>query len=259
MEDPRPGLTGSAVALLTVVWLVGSGTVVGWNASRSQATEQVEIAPIPWERIEVEPAPVELPAQIVFATEIHPSTGEATDPALSFAPDATVAFSAWLGAPVGVETVTLELDRIPVDGTAKVSVWESRPLEVNARARFVMGELPVDAIAEEHGLGIYRLEVHRDRAWLAVGAIQIGSVPAELRIFAEARSVNFAAGEHIGLRFDDAGEVLAKKPYTLGSPSTAHASAAGRFGDQEYLMIVDGVWAGHWLPVSESVQLAPGA
>jgi len=257
MEDPRPGLTGSAVALLTVVWLVGSGAVVGWNASRSQASEQVELAPIPWERIEVEPAPARLPAQIVFATDIRPSTGEAIDPALSFAPDATVAFTVWLGVPVGVATVTLELDRIPVDGSAKVPVWNGRPLDVNTRARFVIGELPVDAIAAEQGLGIYHLEVHRDRTRLAVGTFQIGSVPAELRIFTEARPVTFAAGEHSGLRFDDAGEVLAEKPYSLGGPSTLSATASGRFGEQEYVLIASGARAGYWFAVSERVQLAP--
>jgi Subtilase family/Bacterial Ig-like domain len=63
------------------------------------------------------------------------------------------------------------------------------------------------------------------------------------------RTVAFAAGSHVGYRFDSAGNVTASKAATLPSASGAlagtRATIAGRPG--HWLAITNGIWAGYWI------------
>src|SRR5439155_12428988 len=72
--------------------------------------------------------------------------------------------------------------------------------------------------------------------------------------FTRLRAVAFAAGTHTGYKFNAAGSVIAHKTYTLGRASSAHANAQALIGSStSYLRIVDGIWAGYWVPIGAGV------
>jgi glucose/arabinose dehydrogenase len=74
--------------------------------------------------------------------------------------------------------------------------------------------------------------------------------------FTRLRSVLFAAGSHTGYKFNANGAVVAHKTATLGRGSSAHASAQALIGSSaSYLLIVDGIWAGFWVPIATGVGL----
>jgi len=74
--------------------------------------------------------------------------------------------------------------------------------------------------------------------------------------FTRLRAVAFAAGTHTGYKFNAAGSVIAHKTYTLGRASSAHANAQALIGSStSYLRIVDGIWAGYWVPIGAGVGL----
>lgn len=259
MGEFRSGGAGSAIALLTVAWLVASGAVVAMNMSGAEPIAEGELTPAPEQSDEpmAAPTPAPLPADLVFASAVDPETGMPIDPALNFSADSSVAFAAWVGVPVAVGEVQLSLARLPLNGGEPGVVWEGEPQQVDPDRPFVAGELPARAIADAHGTGTYRLEVFRGDERLAIGAFQIGAAaPQQIVVFAEPRTVSLAGGTHTGVRFNDAGEVTAELARALERGSSAHARARAVFGSQPYLLIHDGIWAGYWLPVSDSVQLS---
>ncbi len=262
MGEFRSGGAGSAIAVLTVAWLVASGAVVAMNMSGAEPRAPVaegEATPAAEQSAEPMPAPTPapLPANLVFASAFDGETGMPIGPALNFSADSSVAFAAWVGVPVAVGEVQLNLARLPLNGSEPGVVWEREPQQVDPDRPFVAGELPARAIADEHGTGTYRLEVFRGEERLAVGAFQIeAAAPQQIVIFAEPRTVGLAGGTHTGVRFNEAGEVTAELARTLERGSWAHARARAVFGSQPYLLIDDGIWAGYWLPVSGSVQLS---
>jgi len=74
--------------------------------------------------------------------------------------------------------------------------------------------------------------------------------------FTRLRAVSFAAGTHTGYQFNAAGTVIAHKTYTLGRASSAHSNAQALIGSStSYLRIVDGIWAGYWVPIGGGVGL----
>jgi spore germination protein YaaH len=78
---------------------------------------------------------------------------------------------------------------------------------------------------------------------------------SEITTFSPARLVWFAAGTWTGYRFDSAGHVIASKRYTLSRSSWASAGAQAIINGRTYLAIINGVWAGYWLPASSSIVL----
>ena len=74
--------------------------------------------------------------------------------------------------------------------------------------------------------------------------------------FTRLRLVSFGAGTHTGYRFNAAGAVIAHKTGTLLRASSAHGSAQALIGSTtSYLLIVDGIWAGYWVPIGTGVGL----
>jgi glucose/arabinose dehydrogenase len=74
--------------------------------------------------------------------------------------------------------------------------------------------------------------------------------------FTRLRVVSFAAGTHTAYKFNASGTVVAHKTSTLARASSAHASAQALIGSStSYLLIVDGVWAGYWVPIGSGVGL----
>lgn len=53
---------------------------------------------------------------------------------------------------------------------------------------------------------------------------------------------------YIGYRFDSAGRLTATKAATLAMAGAVHADRAAVIGGRRYVRIVDGAWAGYWMP-----------
>ncbi len=71
----------------------------------------------------------------------------------------------------------------------------------------------------------------------------------------EPRAVVFAAGTYTGVQVDGNGAVTDEKPYELTKASGASAVAFSMLNGTPHLLISNGVWAGHWIPVSEGMTL----
>jgi hypothetical protein len=81
-----------------------------------------------------------------------------------------------------------------------------------------------------------------------------GGISAEVP-FAPARTVTFAAGTYTGYTFDGAGVVTGLKTETLLRSSSASADRRAIINGRPYLGIVNGIWAGYWVPESSSTVL----
>jgi hypothetical protein len=77
----------------------------------------------------------------------------------------------------------------------------------------------------------------------------------DLTFYATRRMLAFSAGTYTGYRFSSAGSVLATKRYTLASSSSASADRQAVVNGRTYAYIVNGVWAGYWMPVGGGVTL----
>ncbi len=66
------------------------------------------------------------------------------------------------------------------------------------------------------------------------------------------------AGTHTGYRFYSTGSVSATRSYTLSRNSSAGVSRRAVINGKWYLYVVNGIWAGYWIPESGSVY-TPGA
>jgi subtilisin family serine protease len=112
------------------------------------------------------------------------------------------------------------------------------------------------------GLAGYWLQAS-SRAYLKSGALPAADASVQLvptsPIFSPKQRVAFAAGKHIGYRFSTAGTVLSTRPMTLGAASGASSikrmALPGQSG--QWLYIVDGGLAGHWIRESTSAFLRP--
>jgi uncharacterized protein YkwD len=96
--------------------------------------------------------------------------------------------------------------------------------------------------------GIYSVMVFVDLCTAPSGTTF--SVLVGARELDPARRVVLLAGTHTGYRFDDAGAVAATKRYDLPRASGASTSMRALIGGRPYLRIVDGIWAGYWIPES---------
>jgi len=76
---------------------------------------------------------------------------------------------------------------------------------------------------------------------------------AELVTYSPARRVAFQAGAHTGYRFNSTWQVSATKTYTLAASSSASADRWAVINGRAYVYIVNGVWAGYWMPMGSGV------
>ena len=86
-------------------------------------------------------------------------------------------------------------------------------------------------------------------------SVYLPGVSAETT-FTPARTVSFAAGSYTGYRFDRSGNVTARKAASLARSSGASASKRAIINGRSYLLIVNGIWEGYWIPVSSSTVLS---
>jgi spore germination protein YaaH len=78
---------------------------------------------------------------------------------------------------------------------------------------------------------------------------------AEQVSYSPVRSVSFAVGTYTGYRFSSSWAVTATKPYTLSTASSASTSRWAVINGRGYAYIVNGVWAGYWLPTGGGVTI----
>ena len=76
---------------------------------------------------------------------------------------------------------------------------------------------------------------------------------AELVMYNPPRSTAFQAGTYTAYRFNSAWAVSATKSYTLARSSSASADRWAVINGRAYVLIVDGIWAGYWMPVGGGV------
>jgi hypothetical protein len=77
----------------------------------------------------------------------------------------------------------------------------------------------------------------------------------DLTYYATRRTVALSAGSHTGYRFSSTGSVTASKRYTLLSSSGASADRQAVVNGRTYAYVVNGVWAGYWMPLGGGVTL----
>jgi hypothetical protein len=111
---------------------------------------------------------------------------------------------------------------------------------------------------------------HRDYASTACpGAVLYGQLPA-IRVdvaaqmnvwpgqtFNPPRTLIFAAGTYVGRTFSSTGVIIASKPYTLASTSSAPTDQSSTIPLQSgsWYYVTAGVWAGYWVQASSGITL----
>jgi hypothetical protein len=116
--------------------------------------------------------------------------------------------------------------------------------------------VPVSDLIGDGAGGIHRLTVSWNGAVLAEEHLALAAAqPTGVAVFDEPRTVRIDAGRHAGRRFDAGGSVTAKKVRRAGRGSNAEAVAYARFNGTAHVLVVDGRWARHWLPLGEGVRL----
>jgi hypothetical protein len=76
---------------------------------------------------------------------------------------------------------------------------------------------------------------------------------AEQVNYSPAHTVSFLAGTYTGYRFTSAWAVSSSKRYTLASSSSASTSSWAVINGRGYAYILNGVWAGYWVPTGGGV------
>ena len=152
-------------------------------------------------------------------------------------------------------TISVTLTRLSDDGTLQSAEPISIPVtpDSDGMARV---STSVEALTTELGAGIYRLGLFWEGERIGGTDVALGqSQPSSIAIFSEPRVVSFAAGKHVGIRVNAAGETKNRKPYTLTKSSGAPAGAYAQFSGTPHVLVTEGLWAGYWIPLSDTVTL----
>ena len=160
---------------------------------------------------------------------------------------------------------------LPIDEATVVGVTASR-MRLNGAVRH--GELstytvlpgadgaatvgaPVTDLIGDGGGGIYQVTVTWNGAVLAEEHLALAAEqPTGVAVFDEPRLVRITPGRHTAVRFDASGSVHAEKTRRIrGSGRTFEAIAYARFDGRAHVLIGDGRWARHWMPLGDGVRL----
>ncbi|MDP9272345.1 MAG: hypothetical protein M3O93_02250, partial [Chloroflexota bacterium] len=74
-------------------------------------------------------------------------------------------------------------------------------------------------------------------------------------IFGVARKVTFSAGTYTAYRFDSSGHVTTSRRASLPRSSSAAATSRAVINGRAYVSIMNGIWAGYWMPLGGGVAL----
>jgi len=107
------------------------------------------------------------------------------------------------------------------------------------------------------GRWLYLLTGPFGRGWVRESANDRLAGETERTTYATPVTISLRIGTHTGYRFDAAGGVLATKTIRLAAAGTTNAGARAIINGRPYLLVVDGAWAGYWMPES-TVAFRPG-
>lgn len=91
------------------------------------------------------------------------------------------------------------------------------------------------------------------RMWLPESALLWTTGETERLNVPGTTRLAFAAGTHVGYRFDTAGTVVATRSVRLYSASGANTSARAVINGRWHWLVTNGIWAGYWVRESASV------
>lgn len=234
--------SGFVLVAILVLWVVGvAAAVSGIELGDGDAPAAEPTTPAASPR-----APAEIPTQLVLR-------GAGTDG--SFAADSTIVYEAWIGTPIGVDSLDVRVARLSPE---PYSVSRRLTVEVDPAAVELRGELPAGELLGELGPGAYVVAVYlEDDSLLAGGALRLAtSVPDEVEVFLGWRDVQLAAGSHVGYRFDAEGSVSSEQSLDLTEATTVPANLRAVFSGQAYFLVVQGALEFYWLPENERAMLA---
>jgi hypothetical protein len=83
--------------------------------------------------------------------------------------------------------------------------------------------------------------------------------PPVIETYVPTRLLQFAAGTHVGRKFNSVGAVIGSKPHTLAHSSWSFTTQKIQIPNQagNWFYVTAGVWEGYWLPESAAVALGP--
>ncbi len=236
-SEPVSGVSGSSLQLTS------GGSVLSASVTYDAAARRATLDP-------TAPLPTGATVAIVVRGGIRDAAGNAvgtgsttfgTAPGIAYAPFRTTAFLAgrYTGWVVGAD------GRLSSPKTFSLGRTSSAP----AGQRATLPNLPGRWLHIEAGIWAGRWDRESTGAHL-FGEAERVSLPT-------GTSVGFSAGTHVGYTFDARGNVTGTRSYRLTKSSAAGSDARAIINGAPYLRIVNGVWAGYWLPESTSVYV-PG-
>ncbi len=245
---------GYAVAVMFILAVIGAWWAFGNFETASQAAAESAAAASSPTAV---PTPAELPQELAVGTAVAVSD-QVEEAQFHFERGDTVAFSAWLGQPADVEEVQVALLRLDPSGFAPTG--DAQPFPVDPNALAINGTMPASAVLDGAGPGTYLLDVKfptGDQIGYAAFQVEVSEPESVDYFVGGAQQVLIAAGSHTGVQLDADGNVTQQKEAPLGHGSSAPSTFRAVFGGQPYLFISEGLWAGFFLPESETVSRAP--
>lgn len=259
---PREAIVTSSTPSLPFVMLAGGILIMITTILLLNQPERAEVAAPPAEggavvsaAASAEPQPAPGAAGAAISAIVHPAgSGGPLQLGPALPPGASVVLTVTLPEP-GVTNVVVEHARLAADGALQAAEPLTLAALPDTDGRATV-EIPVAALIHDHGAGLYRIRlVWNDQVIGRTDAAVNLHQPAGVAIFEAPRDVVFEAGTYTGVEVNARGRTIGQKPFTLGNPSGADAIAYGVFNGQGHVLIMNGVWAGHWMPLSESVRL----
>ena len=238
-SEPVNGVTGATFQLVN-----GSGSQVAstvtWDAAAGRAT-MTPSAP--------------LRSNATFTVTLGPGVHDiAGNPmpaqSWSFRTAPGQAFSPWRRLNVLPGTTTGY--QVVADGRliSALTVTFARSSGASASQRALLPNLPGRWYYVEDGVWAGRWVRESPISYLA-GQTEWVGYPAH-------PAIALQAGTYTGFQFDANGTVLGGRTASLGKSSAANISARAIINGRPYLAVINGIWAGYWLPESPSVY-QPGA
>lgn len=181
----------------------------------------------------------------------------------SFSGDPTASFSS---AGTGRPDALLAAFALPM--SLRLQPGEHRALRLGDDGALIGEERWTSVAVSQLGVGERRRLPDQDGAWYRIAdgehagawiaesaAVHLPGLALE-RILHPARVVNLAAATHAGYRFASDGGISGSKVVSLPRPSSATAESLALVDGQLYVRLADGIWADHWLLVSDAVRIA---
>ena len=270
------GVTADLTAPRMSVSSPAPGVVMEPAAARLRVTFDEAVVGVGPTRIGLRTAAgANVPASVVWDAALRQITVVPSAPLPTGA-----SITAWIGPgmtdaagnPVGAATWTFRT----APGTA-YQPWRRATLGVGSHTAYVIGEdgtlrTPRSLTLTSAGSGdvgqraqlpnlpgrwLYLLTGPFGRGWVRESANDRLAGETERTTYATPVTISLRIGTHTGYRFDAAGGVLATKTIRLAAAGTTNAGARAIINGRPYLLVVDGAWAGYWMPES-TVAFRPG-